>query len=106
MACLTVAGAANKHRLHSWKTGIFFVYPQNSRFRGFYLYLHLETLLRTLQYDYPFSLLDAVLFLASFEADATDGLRYMHGVGVIHCDHTVDKALMCRSDGPTGLVGK
>ena len=44
--------------------------------------------------------------VASFEADATDGLHYMHSVGVVHCDVKLENTLICRSGGPTGFVGK
>lgn len=47
-----------------------------------------------------------VSFLVSFEADATEGLSYMHGLGIVHCDHKLENTLVCRTDGPTGFVGK
>ena len=47
-----------------------------------------------------------VLILASFEADATLGLHYMHTVGFIHCDVKLENTLICRSGGPTRFVGK
>ena len=45
-------------------------------------------------------------FFVSFEADATEGLSYMHGLGIVHCDHKLENTLICKSDGPTGFVGK
>ncbi|CAN0566405.1 unnamed protein product, partial [Laminaria digitata] len=48
----------------------------------------------------------ACALVASFQADATQGLHHMHGAGVIHCDVKLDNTLICRSDGPTGFVGK
>lgn len=45
-------------------------------------------------------------FLISFEADATEGLSYMHDLGMVHCDHKLENTLVCRADGPTGFVGK
>ena len=50
--------------------------------------------------------LGAVLFVASFEADATEGLHYMHGAGIIHCDHKLQNVLICRSSTPMGFIGK
>lgn len=50
--------------------------------------------------------LDAALVVVSFKADATEGLQYIHSVGVINCDHNLDNTLMCHSDGPMGFVGK
>ena len=47
-----------------------------------------------------------VLILASFEADATLGLHYMHTDGFIHCDVKLENTLICRSGGPTRFVGK
>ena len=47
-----------------------------------------------------------VLFVASFEADASEGLSFMHSVGIIHCDHKLVNTLICRADGPMGFVGK
>lgn len=45
-------------------------------------------------------------FLASAVEGATEGLGYMHGIEVIHCDHNVDRMLIYRSNDPTGLIGK
>ena len=47
-----------------------------------------------------------VLFVARFEADASEGLSFMHSVGIIHCDHKLVNTLICRADGPMGFVGK
>lgn len=47
-----------------------------------------------------------VVVVVSFEADATEGLSYMHDLGMIHCDHKLENTLVCRADGPTGFVGK
>lgn len=47
-----------------------------------------------------------MLRVSSFEADATEGLGFMHGLGMVHCDHKLGNTLICRSDGPTGFVGK
>lgn len=47
-----------------------------------------------------------MLFLASFEADATEALAHMHSMGVVHCDHKLANILICRSDAPGGFVGK
>lgn len=44
--------------------------------------------------------------MISFEADATEGLQYMHGADIIHCDHKLQNVLICRSGGPMGFVGK
>lgn len=47
-----------------------------------------------------------VLFVASFEADASEGLAYMHSVGIVHCDLKLANTLVCRSDDPAGFIGK
>ena len=47
-----------------------------------------------------------MLFVASFEADATEALHYMHGSSIVHCDHKLPNILICRSGGPMGFVGK
>ena len=53
-----------------------------------------------------FVFLGVVLFVASLQADGTQGLHFMHGAGFIHCDVKLANTLICRSDGPTGFVGK
>ena len=45
-------------------------------------------------------------FVARFEADASEGLSYMHSVGIVHCDHKLVNTLFCRREGPAGFVGK
>ena len=35
-----------------------------------------------------------VLFVASFEADASEGLSYMHIVGIVHCHHKLANTLV------------
>lgn len=47
-----------------------------------------------------------VLFADSVEADATEGLSFLHDNGMVHCDHKLINTLVCRSDGPSGFVGK
>lgn len=47
-----------------------------------------------------------MLRVASFEADATEGLSFMHKEGLIHCDVKVENTLICRSEGPGGFVAK
>lgn len=47
-----------------------------------------------------------MVFAASFAADASEGLSYMHSVGVVHCDHKLVNTLVCRSNGPARFVGK
>lgn len=44
--------------------------------------------------------------MASFQADATEGLHHMHSVTIIHCDQQFDNTLIRRPDGPKGFVGK
>lgn len=41
-----------------------------------------------------------------FEADAAEGLAYMHGLGLVHCDHKMQNTLICLSDGPERFIGK
>lgn len=53
-----------------------------------------------------FASLYAAFFVASFEADAAEGLSYIHGKGIVHCDVKLDNTLVCRSNGPAGYVGK
>lgn len=59
-----------------------------------------------LAFPFFFFLALFALFVVSFEADATEGLSYMHSLGIIHCDHKLENTLVCRSDCPTGFVGK
>lgn len=54
----------------------------------------------------PFIFLVTALFVASFEADATEGLHFMHGAGIVRGDHKLHNILICRSDGPAGFVGE
>lgn len=53
-----------------------------------------------------FAFLNAALFEASIEADATEALHFMHGSDIVHCDHKLPNILICRSGGPTEFVGK
>ncbi|CAM9930853.1 unnamed protein product, partial [Laminaria digitata] len=39
-------------------------------------------------------------------ADGTEGLSFMHSLGVVHCDQKLVNVLVCRGDGPGGFVGK
>ena len=48
-------------------------------------------------------------FVARFEADASEGLSYMHSVGIVHCDHKLVNTLFCRrvvsaADQDVGLL--
>ena len=47
-----------------------------------------------------------MLFVVSFEADASEGLSYMYIVGIVHCHHQRANTLVCRRDDPAGFIGK
>ena len=124
LCCCTV-GAVSSHRLRSWRTGIGlftcriidFVralpkchHPCTActRSGGTYRLRSLQHGLHpcspscalTYKEHVPhfftcFVFFAVVLILASFEADATLGLHYMHTVGFIHCDVKLENTLIC-----------
>lgn len=77
-------------------------------FSNTYATLHLSTLLSKRRWTILLIVQQRVfvLFVTSFEANASEGLSYMHSVGIVHCHHKQANILVCRRDDPAGFVGK